>query len=96
MSDQPQRIRRRGKARLNVATSAVGVSGIAGAILVALTLPGTTHRGSSSSSTTTGGTTSSANSSESASGTSSSSDSSTSAPSATTATEPAQATSGGS
>ncbi len=52
MSQQPNSARKRDRTRMNVVTSAVGVSGVAGALALALNLPGSTHNASSSSSTT--------------------------------------------
>lgn len=107
MTDQPDRERRRGRSRVNAVTSAVGVSGIAGAVALAAVLPGS-HASTSSSTTTSSTSTSTdptSNSDNSSSSNSTTDDSTTDnsnstttnqAPAPDTTTSPAHATSGGS
>jgi hypothetical protein len=87
MPEQPVHTRRRDKARVNALTSGVGVSAIAGARVVALTLPGSAHRAASGTLPSTSSTTSTA--------TATATTETTSAPQSA-ATESADATSGGS
>lgn len=91
MPEQQQRTRRRDRAKLNAVTSAVGVSGVAGALVVALTLPGS---GKGGSSTSTGTDSVSTGSDDSATTTVPATTTTTSAPQSTS--DSAQATSGGS
>ena len=92
MIEQPKQTRRRDRARMNAVTSAVGVSGIAGALALAVNLPGSTHSSSSSSSS---GSTSTAPSTNSTTTTQNQGTTTTSqAPQSTT--QAPQATSGGS
>lgn len=87
MPEQPILTRRRDKTKVNAVTTGVGVSGIAGALVVALTLPGVTHHSVSGTSSSTSSTSSSA--------TTTTTTETTSAPQSA-ATESADATSGGS